>query len=119
MLVANALTMCSTMPEDEDIAFARLFLSRYSEIEKQILLHLYLQRPLHLQHLQHLLRAAAAAAIAMPIAFHWNWLLCGGACFLAQTPDMDHIGQPVRRAANAIRRHQRSSSSPEPDEENP
>ncbi|PNW82355.1 hypothetical protein CHLRE_06g278241v5 [Chlamydomonas reinhardtii] len=55
----------------------------------------------------------------MPLAFHWNWLLCGGACFLAQTPDMDQIGQPVRRAANAIRRHQRRSSSPEPDEENP
>ncbi|KAG2425780.1 hypothetical protein HXX76_013407 [Chlamydomonas incerta] len=38
MLVVNALTMCGTLPEDEDIAFARLFLSRYSEIEKQFLL---------------------------------------------------------------------------------
>lgn len=27
---------------------------------------------------------AACPTRTMPIAFHWNWLLCGGACFCAQ-----------------------------------
>ncbi|PNH11321.1 hypothetical protein TSOC_001862 [Tetrabaena socialis] len=62
----------------------------------------------------------------MPIAFTWNWLICGGACYVAQTPDINQIGQPLRRAANAIRRHSGQSSSSPPgsdvggdDESNP